>query len=138
MKSNKLKVVILAIILVCMLVLVQQSSAESLPLGVRGGKGLRFWTEKTQNPQLVKMIVTFQPSTRAASSGLRPGEGSWTNRGMKSGEPTRLEYFVRESDANKIFDYLRSPSDYYVFECFDTGKGYLQVTKSYPKSGRKD
>jgi hypothetical protein len=60
------------------------------------------------------------------------------DRGMRPNEPTRLEYYVQEYDAKKIFDYLRSPGNYYVFECFNTQKGYLQVTKAYPKSVRID
>ncbi len=35
-------------------------------------------------------------------------------------------------------DHLRSASNYYIFECYNTGKGYLQATKGYVKSGRID
>jgi hypothetical protein len=79
--------------------------------------------------------VDFEAGNRA---GLRPGNGSWLDRGMRSGEPTRLEYSVHESDAQRIVDYLRSPANYYTFECFNSGKGYLQVTKAYVKSVRID
>lgn len=136
MKLPKLQAATLAIILVLVL---QATAAEtSYPLRVRSGGGLRYWAENTKTPQLVKVIVTFQPGTRSASYGLRPGQGAWLDRGMRSGEPTRLEYLVHESDAQKIFDYLRTTGNYYVFECFNTGKGYLQVTKAYPKSVRID
>ncbi len=136
MKLPKLQAATLAIILVLVL---QATAAEtSYPLRVRSGGGLRYWAENTKTPQLVKVIVTFQPGTRSASYGLRPGQGAWLDRGMRSGEPTRLEYLVHESDAQKIFDYLRTTGNYYVFECFNTGKGYLQVTKAYSKSVRID
>ncbi len=136
MKLPKLQAATLAIILVLVL---QATAAEtSYPLRVRSGGGLRYWAENTKTPQLVKVIVTFQPGTRSASYGLRPGQGAWLDRGMRSGEPTRLEYLVHEIDAQKIFDYLRTTGNYYVFECFNTGKGYLQVTKAYPKSVRID
>ncbi len=131
----KLQAATLAIILVLTL---QAMAGDSYPLRVRSGGGLRYWAENTKTPQLVKVIVTFQPGTRSASYGLRPGQGAWLDRGMRSGEPTRLEYLVHESDAQKIFDYLRTTGNYYVFECFNTGKGYLQVTKAYPKSVRID
>ncbi len=136
MKLPKLQAATLAIILVLAL---QATAAEtSYPLRVRSGGGLRYWAENTKTPQLVKVIVTFQPGTRSASYGLRPGQGAWLDRGMRSGEPTRLEYLVHEIDAQKIFDYLRTTGNYYVFECFNTGKGYLQVTKAYPKLVRID
>jgi hypothetical protein len=136
MKLCKLQLVPPAIIL--LLALQTIASPPSYPLHVRSGGGLRYWAESTQTPKLVKVIVTFQFGTRPAGSGLRPGQGSWLDRGMRSGEPTRLEYYVQERDAQQIFDYLRTPGNYYVFECFNTGKGSLQATKAYPKSVRID
>ena len=49
-----------------------------------------------------------------------------------------IGYYVHESDAQKIIDYLRSSANYYTFECYNTGKGYMQVTKAYTKSMRID
>jgi hypothetical protein len=108
---------------------------QSYPLRVRGGKNLRISQHATKTPSLVRLVVDFEAGNRA---GLRPGHGSWLDRGMRSGEPTRLEYSVHESDAQRIVDYLRSPANYYTFECFNSGKGYLQVTKAYVKSVRID
>jgi hypothetical protein len=131
---------ILAITLVIIIGLSLQVTAAppSYPLKVRGGGNLQLWTESTQTQSLVKLIVKFAFGTRQAGAGLRPGQGSWLDRGMRSGEPTRLEYYVHQSDAQKIIDYLRSPASYYTFECYNTGKGYLQVTKAYSKSVRID
>lgn len=136
MKLPKLQAATFAIVLV--LSLQAMAAADSYPLRVRSGRGLRYWAENTKTPSLVKVIVTFQPGTGPANSGLRPGQGSWLDRGMRSGEPARLEYLVHESDAQKIFDHLRTSGNYYVFECFDTDKGFLQVTKAYPKLVRID
>ena len=136
MRSPKLKAVAIAIILgLCL----QATAAAppSYPLRVRGGR-LNLRAEATRTPSLVKLIVEFAPGTNRADAGLRPGQGSWLDRGMRPGEPNRLEYFVHESDATRIMDYLRSPGSYYVFECYNTGKGYMQVTKAYSKSVRID
>ncbi len=137
MKLSRLRdaslLIILALSLQAMAV-----TPPSYPLRVRSGKGMRVWVESTQTTQLVKMIVTFQAGTGPAGSGLRPGQGSWMDRGMRSGEPTRLEYLLHEIDAQRILDYLRSPGNYYVFECFNTGKGFFQVTKAYLKIVRID
>ena len=114
------------------------AAVPSYPLRVRGGERLRVWSEVTKTPSLVKLIVEFEAGTRKADTGLRPGQGSWLDRGMRPGEPTRLEYFVNESDAQKIVDYLHSGANYYTFECYNTGQGHMQVTKAYTKSVRID
>ena len=115
------------------------SAAEkSYPLRVRGGGALRCTWEQTKSSSLGKLIVTFNFANHSGNVGLRPGEGSWLDRGGRPGEPGRLEYYVAPSDAKNIIDYLRSPGSYYTFECFNTGKGYLQVTKAYTKSVRID
>ena len=113
------------------------AAPPSYPLRVRGGR-LNIRAEATRTPSLVKLIVEFAPGTARADAGLRPGQGSWLDRGMRQGEPNRLEYFLHENDATKIMDYLRSPGSYYTFECYNTGKGYMQVTKAYSKSVRID
>ena len=113
------------------------AAEKSYPLVVRGGK-LRVSTQEMKTRSLVKLVVEFEPGTRAAGDGLRPGQGAWRDRGMRAGEPHRLEYNIHENDAKKIFDYLQSPANYYTFECYNTNKGYLQVTKAYTKSVRID
>jgi hypothetical protein len=34
--------------------------------------------------------------------------------------------------------FLRGASNYYTFECYNTGEGYVQVTKGYVKPVRID
>jgi hypothetical protein len=86
----------------------------------------------------VKLIIEFRPGSRKAAAGLGQGQGSWLDRGMRAGEPTRLEYVVDETEAQRIREFLRTSASYYTFECFNTGNGYLQVTKAYPKSVKID
>ena len=137
MRLSRLKFVALAIILgLCLQA--TASAPPSYPLRVRGGANLQVRAESTQTPSQVKLIVEFTPVAARGNAGLRPGHGSWLDRGMRAGEPTRLEYYAHEIDAQKIRDYLRSPGSYYIFECYNTGKGYMQVTKAYSKSGRID
>ena len=114
------------------------AAPPSYPLRVRGGGKLRCVAEATKTPSLVKLIVQFEFGTAPARAGLRPGQGSWLDRGMRQGEPTRLEYYIQENDAQRIIDYLKSPANYYSFECYNTNKGYMQVTKAYAKSVRID
>jgi hypothetical protein len=81
---------------------------------------------------MAKLIVDFEAGTRSAGNGLAPGQGAWLERGMRQGEPTRLQYNVAESTAQKIVDSLRNSGHYYTFQCYDTKKGYLQVVNAYP------
>ena len=136
MKSVRLLAAALAVIF-CLQATAAAVTPPSYPLRVRGGR-LNIRLESTRTPSLVKLIVGFAPGTARADAGLRPGQGAWLDRGMRQGEPTRLEYYLNDSDAQKIMDYLRSPGAYYIFECYNTGKGFLQVTKAYPKSVRID
>jgi hypothetical protein len=110
----------------------------SYPLKVRGGRGLRLSFANTNTPSLVKLIVEFSFSSKKAGNGLRSGEGAWMDRGGRPGEPGRLEYYIHVDDAKRIYDYLQSPGAYYTFECYNTGKGFMQVTKAYTASVRID
>jgi len=113
------------------------SPPPSYPLYVRGGK-LYLRMDGTNVPSRVKLIVEFSPGTSRAGAGLRPGQGAWLDRGMRQGEPNRLEYYAHVDDARKMVDYLRRTDSYYTFECYNSGKGFLQVTKAYSKSVRID
>ncbi|HEY0782439.1 MAG TPA: hypothetical protein VGE98_08295 [Thermoanaerobaculia bacterium] len=110
----------------------------SYPLKVRGAESLKVWSEPTKTPGLVKLVVVFSFSSRKAGAGLRPGEGSWLDRGRRPGEPNRLEWYVATSDADRIATYLHTGANYYTFECYNTGKGTMQVTAGHTKSVRID
>ena len=135
---NSTKTLIATLVIIVSLFLQAMAAPPSYPLRVRGGGRLRVSTEATNTPSLFKLIVEFEPGAGRADAGLRPGQGSWLDRGMRPGEPTRLEYYVHETTAQSIIDYLRSGGNYYTFECYNTGKGYMQVTKAYVKSVRID
>ncbi len=136
MKSRSLPTLTL-IVIVCLSVQAL-AAPRSYPLRVRGGGRLRVTAENTRTPSLVKLIVEFESSGQKAGAGLRPGQGSWMDRELRAGEPARLEYYLQEGDAKKIIDYMHSPGNYYTFDCYNSGKGYLQVTKAYVKSVRID
>ena len=138
MKSRKPRSFALAIIFGLCLQVIAAVPPPSFPLRVRGGGPLRVEAQRTQTPSLFKLVVEFVPGAGRADAGLRPGQGSWLDRAMRVGEPARLAYYVQEADAQSIIDYLRRPGSYYTFECYNTGKGYMQVTKAYTKSGRID
>jgi len=114
------------------------ATPPSYPLKVRGAESLKVWSEPTKTPGQVKLVVVFNFSSRKAGAGLRPGEGSWLDRGRRPGEPNRLEWYVATSDANGIATLLHTGANYYTFECYNTGKGTMQVTKGYAKTTKID
>jgi hypothetical protein len=77
-----------------------------------------------------QLTVVFTKGSRPADQGLAPGQCSWIDRGMSQPEPNRL---IQDIDANSqsAADYLNSPSNYWTFYVFNTGKGYFRVTKSH-------
>ena len=109
---NSPKKLIATLVIILSLSLQALAAVPSYPLRVRGGERLRVWSEVTKTPSLVKLIVEFEAAPGRADAGLRPGQGSWLDRSLRSGEPTRLEYYVAESDAQKIVDYLHSGANY--------------------------
>jgi hypothetical protein len=41
-------------------------------------------------------------------------------------------YYAAEDTAKKITDSLRNAGKYYMFQCYDTKKGYLPAVNAYP------
>ncbi len=135
MRSSKLIAATLATIIVVCIQGMPAAQPQESPrpatraLRVRGGGSLSVQTERgpfRRGVQWMKLIIDFEGATRKAGDGLSPGQGAWLDRGMQQGEPTRLQYSVAESTAQKIADELRTPGKYYTFQCYDTKKGYLQ------------
>ena len=99
----------------------------SYPLRVRGSANnadLPMWFENG------KLIVQFRAGQSPAEAGLKPGEGSWLDRGLRPGEPTRLVQQMSEDRASQIIASLRNPNAYWTFDCFNTNQGYLYVNAS--------
>ena len=99
----------------------------SYPLRVRGSANdadLPMWFENG------KLTVKFQAGQSPADAGLKPGQGSWLDRGLRPGEPTRLVQQMSEDRANQIIATLRNPDAHWTFDCFNTNQGYLYVTAS--------
>lgn len=97
--------------------------------GARTEKDMQISIEKGRIKGFNKLIVGFKFGTRPAPKGLDPGQCSWIDRAMRQGEPLRLEENIPENSQSAA-DYLRKPYNYWTFYVYNTGKGYLQVTKS--------
>ena len=106
MNVPKMPISILVIIL--SLCVEAMAITPSYPLRVCGGGKLRIWSESTNSQSVAKLIVEFEAGTGPAGDGLRPGQGSWLDRGMREGEPTRLEYLRQKVTRNKLLTTCRA------------------------------
>ena len=103
------------------------------------------------------LSLSFVKSTKPASMGLNPGECSWLDRGLHPDEPNLMfqasngatvSPSIQFNGTGKItqiltnpvsgsmeiwFKELMIPTNYWVFEIYNSGKGYYWVTKAYRK-----
>jgi hypothetical protein len=96
------------------------------PLRIRGSNDLQ--TEYNVG----NLIVSFQPGSGPADSGLQPGEASWLDRGFRPTEPHQLQEAISEDQATQLVTYLNSPDNYVTFYTAPGGDGYFGVFSSEP------
>lgn len=81
------------------------------------------------------VMITFQPANHAAAkdgSNLKPGEGSWLDRGMKAAEPGKIRFLVPEDDPNLLTHTLKVSDGPFLFRVKNSGKGYLETVPIAP------
>ncbi len=109
----------------------------SYPLVCRGGKSLVM--NFAASGRFISL--KFTKGTKPAGDGLAPGECSWKDRGMNSGEPHGLYQYVEDIDSlkagtlapeNRWYEELQSPDKYWTFMVYNSGRG-LTVTSARPK-----
>jgi hypothetical protein len=104
----------------------------SYQLRCRGTRGqeMSFAIEPGSSEGVNQLTVIFTKGSGPADEGLAPGQCSWIDRGMWQQEPNRLIQNIY-ANSNSAADYLNSPSNYWTFYVFNTGKDYFRVTRSH-------
>ena len=122
---------------VALLILLMAAPAAAVPptyeLRCRGsipGRPMRVELVNGQRAGYDRLIVSFRFSDRPAPQGLAPGQCSWIDRGMRPGEPIRLEEDILQGQSSAA-NYLTSPAHYWTFYGYNTNRGFLQVTRSH-------
>ena len=107
---------------------------ESYPLMCRGVKGaeIGFETGSRMSFKFRKGTAKADSGADPASSGLAPGECSWSDRGMRDGEPDiffqKVEDGMSLSDAEyKWTKELDNPDNYWVFDIAKNSDGQFIV-----------
>src|SRR5262245_59625115 len=101
------------------------AAQEGYKLVVRGGEGVVLNLSRGDQNGMLNLTVDFTFGKEPGGPGLRPGYGSWADRGMRPGEPTRLSYRVKRARAEGIAASLRNPRVTWAFWCNNSGKGYM-------------
>jgi hypothetical protein len=96
------------------------------PLRFRGSSDLQ--TEYNNG----NLIISFQPGSVPANSGLQPGEASWLDRGFRPAEPHQLQQAISEDEATQLVTYLSNPDNYVTFYTATGGDDYFGVFSSEP------
>jgi hypothetical protein len=111
------------------------AAQEGFKLVIRGGENVGLKLVGVDQ-HVVHLIVDFKFGDRPVGAGLSPGQGSWMDRGMRPGEPTRLIYFrINRAKAEKIAASLRNPRVQWAFWCNNTGEGHMKVTRDVQVTG---
>src|SRR5262245_25081142 len=105
---------------------VHASAQEGYKLVVRGGENVGLQLQGVDQ-NVVNLIVDFKFGKGPVGAGLSPGQGSWMDRSMRPGEPTRLIYTIKRANAADVAASLRNPRVSWAFWCYSTGKGYMRV-----------
>ncbi|MFN6562140.1 MAG: hypothetical protein RMY28_020430 [Nostoc sp. ChiSLP01] len=98
---------------------------QSYPMTCRGGGTLAI-----QNDGSNGVRINFQPGAGAAPQGLSPGQCTWSDRALRSGEPTTI-CDSGVSVAQYVGLLVRS-DQYAILQVYNNGRGCMQVTRVGP------
>lgn len=115
---------------VCLMYEASFAAPAGYQLLVRGGPNVNVGLANV-NANVVEVTIVFQRGNRpagSAGSGLNPGQGSWTDRGVNRDEPNRLIFRTTRAIAQNIKSTLQNAKVTWAFTSNNTGKGYMDVT----------
>jgi hypothetical protein len=78
------------------------------------------------------LVIEFERGSAPAGDGLKPGEGSWLDRGFRPTEPDAIVEMLTEDQAKGIVEYLTNPNHYATFYCANSNQGYFVAANSAP------
>jgi hypothetical protein len=98
---------------------------RSYPLTCRGGGTLTIANDGSDGVR-----ISFQPGPGAAPQGLSPGQGSWSDRAFRPGEPTTI--CDSAASAARYVGRLVQSGQYVILQVHNDGNGCLRVTRVGP------
>ncbi|MBD2610450.1 MAG: hypothetical protein FWK04_30865 [Nostoc sp. GBBB01] len=119
------KLAALAAILTPMFAVDTAVAQQSYPLTCRGGGTLAI-----QNDGSNSVRINFQPGAGAVPQGLSPGQCTWSDRALRSGEPTTI--CDSGVSAAQYVGLLVRSDQYAILQVYNNGRGCMQVTKVGP------
>jgi hypothetical protein len=122
LKSSKVSFVVAT--LMAVIALDVADAQQSYPLTLRGGGTLSISCDGGNGVR-----IRFQPGPGAAPQGLAPGQGTWSDRALRSGEPTTICDSGR-SAASYVGNLVSGGT--VILQVFNDGRGCLRVTRVGP------
>ncbi|BAY66938.1 hypothetical protein NIES22_70820 (plasmid) [Calothrix brevissima NIES-22] len=123
--SNLSLLAALAVIVTPILTIDTANAQQSYPLTCRGGGTLSI-----QNDGSNGVRINFQPGAGAVPQGLSPGQCTWSDRALRSGEPTTI--CDSSASAAQYVGLLVQTDQYPILQVYNNGRGCMQVTRVGP------
>jgi hypothetical protein len=98
---------------------------QSYPVTLRGGGTLVIANNGSNGVR-----IRFQPGPGAAHDGLAPGQGSWSDRAFRPGEPTTI--CDSAASAASYVGQLVQSGQYVILQVYNDGQGCMRVTRVGP------
>jgi hypothetical protein len=124
MRSRILRLTTVAAILAVILA-VPAAHAQSYPMTCRGGGTLSIANDGNGDVR-----ISFRPGPGAAPAGLSPGQCTWSDRALGSGEPTTI--CDTGARVAQYVGLLVQSDQYAVLQVYNDGQGCMKVTRVGP------
>jgi len=98
---------------------------QSYPMTCRGGGTLSI-----RNNNGNSILIRFQPAAGAATQGLYPGQCTWSDRALRSGEPTTI--CDNSANASQYVGLLVQSNQYAILQVYNDGNGCMRVFRVGP------
>lgn len=103
----------------------RKQAVRSYPMTCRGGGGLSAIGVGTTDVQ-----IRFQPGRGPASSGLVPGQCTWSDRALRPGEPATI--CDTRTRAAQYVALLGRSDQYVILQVYNDNRGCMRVTRVGP------
>jgi hypothetical protein len=123
--SKRSKVALAAATFILAFVVGAAHGQQSYPVTCRGGGTLVIANDGSNGVR-----IRFQPGPGAAHDGLAPGQGSWSDRAFRPGEPTTI--CDSAASAASYVGQLVQSGQYVILQVYNDGHGCLRVTRVGP------
>lgn len=119
------KITAIAAMLTTTLAVDTAHAQQSFPMTCRGGGKLTIINDGSNGVK-----IGFQPGRGPAFQGLNPGECTWSDRALRTGEPTTI--CDSGASAAQYVGQLVQSNQFAILQVYNNSRGCMQVTRVGP------